>query len=185
MDPPETMVDAELILRFQQGRESAFETLVRRHMKDAYQFCLGLTGDPREAEEISQEGFVSVYRGLRTFRGESSFRSWLFRILINLNRDRLRTRRRYDARLSELRRRREGRGDAEVGADRQALELSEVVREKIDRLPARQREVLLLHLYRELGYREIADVLGIRYEAVKMNLSLARKRLREELKEYV
>jgi RNA polymerase sigma-70 factor (ECF subfamily) len=185
MDRPDDMVDAELILQFKQGRESAFEELVRKHMKDAYLFCLRLTGSSEEAEEISQQGFISAYRSLKSFRGESTFRSWLFRILINLNRDRLRGRRRYEARLEEMRRREERRSPPEIGAEKRAGELSELVRERIEQLPPRQREVLLLHLQQNLGYREIAEVLGIRYETVKMNLSLARKRLKEELKGYL
>jgi RNA polymerase sigma-70 factor (ECF subfamily) len=179
------MMDMDLITRFHQGQEDAFEALVRRHMKDAYHFCLRLTGNPRDAEEISQDGFVSAYRGLRQFRGESGFRSWLFRILINLTRDRIRSRRRYEVRLQAVRdRKREFAGDG-VDEKKRVEELSGLVREKIGVLPERQREVLLLHLDQDLSYREISETLGITYESVKMNLSLARKRLKEELKEHL
>ena len=87
------MIDAELVMRFQGGEEAAFETLVHQHFKDAYSFCMRLTHDATEAEELSQLGFVNAYRALRRFRGESSFRSWLYRIFINLNRDRIRRQR--------------------------------------------------------------------------------------------
>ena len=184
MDGAESMVDAELVVQFKAGEEGAFDTLVRRYMKDAYLFSLRLTGNPEEAEEISQEGFVSAYRGLRRFRGESSFRSWLFRILINLNRDRLRSRKRYEARIVRAQAQAD-RPNQEIGVEKQASELSDVVRTKVDALPDRQREVLLLHLYEDLNYREIATTLGITYESVKVNLSLARKRLKEDLKEHI
>ena len=69
------MVDAELVLRFQEGSEGAFDDLVRRHMEAAYRFCLRLSGREGEAEEISQEGFVRAYRMLGSFRGEAHFRS--------------------------------------------------------------------------------------------------------------
>ena len=98
----ESMADGELVLRFQGGEESAFDGLVRRYMKDAYAFCLRLTGNAAEAEDLSQEGFVAAYRALRDFRGEASFRSWLYRILVNRHRDRLRSRRREEARLDHL-----------------------------------------------------------------------------------
>ena len=94
MSEGEAMVDAELVLKFQGGEESAFETLVRKYMRDAYAFCLRLTRDAQEAEEISQMGFVSAYRALRGFRGESTFKSWLYRIFINQYRDSLRRTRR-------------------------------------------------------------------------------------------
>jgi RNA polymerase sigma-70 factor (ECF subfamily) len=72
-----------------------------------------------------------------------------------------------------------------VGADLHAEELEGVVRSKVETLPARQREVLVLHLYQGLGYPEIAAALGCTYDDVKMNLSLARKKLKEELKAYL
>jgi RNA polymerase sigma-70 factor (ECF subfamily) len=172
------MVDAELVLKFQGGEESAFEALVRKYMGDAYRFCLRLTHDAQEAEELSQMGFVSAYRALRGFRGESSFKSWLYRIFINHHRDHLRRTRRAEARLAVVRE----RNHPPCPGD--STELEEVVRRKVDLLPERQREVLMLHLYQGLDYHEIAAALGCSYDGVKMNLSLARKRLKEELKGY-
>lgn len=184
----DTMVDADLVLRFKAGEDSAFEGLVHRYMKEAFAFCLRLTHNAQEAEELSQDGFVNAYRALREFRGESTFKSWLYRILINQYRDRTRSRRREERRLegvkdAEARRQeREGtRGVGEVHAD----ELEGVVKEKVEGLPDRQREVLVLHLYQGLDYHEIAAALGCTYDDVKMNLSLARKRLKESLKEYL
>ncbi len=180
------MVDAELVLRFKGGEESAFETLVRKYMREAYAFCLRLTHDAGEAEELSQQGFVSAYRALRGFRGESTFRSWLYRILINLHRDRLRRGRRAESRLAVVREEVQRRDDRRPEESAMlAAEMAEVVRAKVELLPDRQREVLTLHLYQELSYVEIAQALGCSYDDVKMNLSLARKRLRQELKEYL
>jgi RNA polymerase sigma-70 factor (ECF subfamily) len=186
MSEGDAMVDAELVLKFQGGEESAFETLVRKYMKDAYSFCLRLTRDAQEAEELSQMGFVNAYRALRGFRGESSFKSWLYRIFINQYRDRLRRTRRAEARLAVVREEAERRQAMPMEeSSLHASELEEVVKDKIELLPERQREVLTLHLYQELDYREIAATLGCSYDDVKMNLSLARKRLKEELKGYL
>ena len=186
MSEGDAMVDAELVLKFQGGEESAFETLVRKYMNDAYSFCLRLTHDAQEAEELSQMGFVNAYRALRGFRGESSFKSWLYRIFINQYRDRLRRTRRADARLAVVREEAE-RKQAQHRSDTadDTTELEEVVKVRIERLPERQREVLTLHLYQSLDYNEIAATLGCTYDDVKMNLSLARKRLKEELKGYL
>lgn len=180
-------MDADLVLKFRNGEEAAFEDLVRRHMRDAYGFCLRLTGDPAEADELSQDGFVLAYRHLKDFRGESTFRSWLFRILLNRHRDRIRGRRREEGRRAGLRREEEGRAATgeESGAELRAEELAEVIRNRVQGLPDRQREVLVLHVYQGLAYREIAGLLGCTYDDVKMNLSLARRRLREELREHL
>lgn len=186
MNEGDAMVDAELVLKFQGGEESAFEALVRKYMKEAHAFCLRLTRDAEEAEEISQMGFVSAYRALRGFRGESSFKSWLYRIFINQYRDRLRRGRREDARLEVVREAAGRRQDLEDrSSELQAAELEGVVKDRVERLPARQREVLLLHVYQGLDYHEIAAALGCTYDDVKVNLCLARKRLKEELKEYL
>ena len=180
------MVDADLVLKFKGGEESAFEVLVRKYMKDAYSFCLKLTHDAQEAEELSQMGFVSAYRALRGFRGESTFKSWLYRIFINQYRDHLRRTRRAEARLEVVRVEAERRQGTDLEeSELHAGELADVVKEKVELLPDRQREVLVLHLYQGMGYTDIAAALGCSYDDVKMNLSLARKRLKQELKEYL
>ncbi|HXX93392.1 MAG TPA: sigma-70 family RNA polymerase sigma factor [Planctomycetota bacterium] len=186
MSEGDAMVDAELVLKFKGGEESAFEALVRKYMKDAYSFCLKLTHDAQEAEELSQMGFVNAYRALRGFRGESSFKSWLYRIFINQYRDHLRRNRRAEHRLEAVRE--EARHRSPVNLEESELhagELADVVKEKVELLPDRQREVLVLHVYQGLGYGEIAASLGCTYDDVKMNLSLARKRLMMELKAYL
>jgi len=186
MNEGDAMVDAELVLKFKGGEESAFEVLVRKYMKDAYNFCLKLTHDAQVAEELSQMGFVSAYRALRGFRGESSFKSWLYRIFINLYRDHLRRTKRAEHRLEVVRD--EARRRSPVSTEESEMhagELSDVVKEKVELLPDRQREVLVLHLYQGMAYTDIAASLGCTYDDVKMNLSLARKRLKLELKEYL
>src|SRR5262245_3548376 len=160
MSEGDAMVDAELVLKFQGGEESAYETLVRKYMKDAYSFCLRLTHDAQEAEELSQMGFVNAYRALRGFRGESSFKSWLYRIFINQYRDRLGRTRRAEAGLAVVREESARRQSAAVEeSSLHASELEEVVKSRMERLPERQREVFTLHLYQGLDYNEIAVTL--------------------------
>lgn len=181
-DGVDPMADAELVLRFQGGDASAFESLVRRHWKDAYAFSYRLTGRAADAEDLSQEGFVTAYRSLREFRGEASFQSWLYRILLNRHRDRVRSRRREEARIETIRCETRSEERA-VPAGSEADELAERVRAGIQGLPPRQREVLVLHLHQGLSHGEIAAVLGCSYDDVKMCLSLARRRMRELLKD--
>ena len=72
--------DEELAERAKAGDASAFELLVRRHQEAAWRFALAILGSPHDAEEAAQEAFVRAYRGLHSFRAESSFRTWLFTI---------------------------------------------------------------------------------------------------------
>jgi RNA polymerase sigma-70 factor, ECF subfamily len=176
-------MDAELVLRFQQGEDSAFEDLVRRHMRDAFGFCLRLTGDPAGAEELSQDGFVQAFRNLKRFRGESSFRTWLYRILVNLHRDRIRRRSREEARIERVRRESTAVPGGAPDEGARAGELEQEISRRVAELPDRQREVLVLHVYQGLDYRAIAAALDCSYDDVKVNLSLARKRLKDELRE--
>src|SRR5437667_10987837 len=138
MSEGDAMVDAELVLKFKGGEESAFEVLVRKYMKDAYSFCLKLTHDAQEAEELSQMGFVSAYRALRGFRGESSFKSWLYRIFINQYRDRLRRTKRAEARLVVVRQEAERKQSVlQMDTTTETTELEDVVKGKIELLPDR------------------------------------------------
>jgi DNA-directed RNA polymerase specialized sigma24 family protein len=87
--------DEALVSRFQQGDASAFDELARRHRRAVYRLAYRLLGTHDEADDVSQEVFLRVYRGLRRFRGESSFRTWIVRIVLNLTRSARRARRAF------------------------------------------------------------------------------------------
>lgn len=183
MSPPleKPQDDMQLALLALDGRNGAFDELVRRHADDAFRFSMRLTGNRSDAEELSQEGFVRAFRALSEYRGESGFRPWLFTILANCHRDAIRSRLRRAGRMARLAR--EDSAPAEGIEAIDADELRLAVDRRIEALPDRQREVLTLHLGGRLDYAQIAAALGISRDDVKVNLSLARKRLREELKE--
>ena len=166
-------------------QRSRFESEALPWMRTLYGLAMRLDLDPNDASDLVEESYMRVYRTFGNCTSGMNAKDWLFRILINLHRDRARSRRRYEARIAAVEEREAKRGAEQIGADRQAEELSEVVREKIDSLPGRQKEVLTLHLYHEMPYGEIASTLGCSYDDVKMNLSLARRRLKDELKEYL
>jgi RNA polymerase sigma-70 factor (ECF subfamily) len=164
------------------ARGEAFEALVRRHAEAAFGFSLRLTGNRTDAEDLVQEGFVRAYRSLDGFRGASEFRTWLFAILVNCHRDQARRRRRIAAAAPELR---EASAPAEAPGTCAAEELRARVDRGIAELPDRQRQVLTMHLEGKMDYGQIAAALGVTREDVKVNLSLARRRLRVTLKEYL
>ncbi|HEX5442501.1 MAG TPA: sigma-70 family RNA polymerase sigma factor [Pirellulales bacterium] len=160
--------------------KAALDRLVVEHLPAALRFAVRLTGDADEAEDLVQDALVRVTRGWAAFRGEANFRTWLFRIVVNAFRDRLRRPRMeiLDKDVDDLR----GAGPAQAALQR---ELGELVAQNVSRLPPRQREVLVLTMYEQLPAREVATVLGISEANVYSSLHQARARLRKELAEYL
>ena len=157
------------------------DRLVQDHLPAALKFAVRLTGDMDQAEEVVQEALARAARSWTTFRGEAGFRTWFWRILVNAFRDHL-------ARRSQLAALPDDLCDVESLDPAQAAMESELagrIAELISQLPARQREVLVLSVYEELSTREIANVLATSEANVRMNLSLARHRLRENLESYL
>lgn len=159
--------------------KAALDRLVVEHLPAALRFAMRLTGNADEAEDLVQDALVRVARGWSSFRGEAAFRTWLFRIVVNAFRDRLR-RPRMEALDEDVDDRRDG--PAEIA---QQDELGELVARKVSSLPPRQREVLVLTTYEQLPAREVAAVLGISEANVYSSLHQARARLRKELAEYL
>ncbi len=180
--------DPRLVPLAREGDRGAMESLLRFHAPGAYAFALRLAGNAAEAEDLSQTALMKAYCGLRSFRGESGFRTWLFRILLNEFRSRRRGRREEPVSLSEA-----GEVEASVRsapAERPDNALSESdllerVAGHVAALPDRQREALTLLVHNGCTYAEIAAIMNCSYEAVKMHVSLARKKLKEALKDYL
>lgn len=160
--------------------KAALDRLVVEHLPAALRFAMRLTGNADEAEDIVQDALVRVTRGWAAFRGEANFRTWLFRIVVNAFRDRLR-RPRMESLDQEVNDRR-GAGPDQAALQR---ELGELVAQKISGLPPRQREVLILTMYEQLPPREVAAVLDISEANVYTSLHQARARLRKELAKYL
>ena len=154
--------------------------LLEEHVPRVYRFALRLTGDRHQAEDLTQETFLRAWRGRKRLRDPDALRLWLFKIAVNVWRDRTRRARRAprptDASLDD----REGPAVSPV---EQAAQHEEAARAlaAIDSLPPRQREVLYLCACEELSIGQIAEVLQVSPEAVKSSLSLARKGMRCKL----
>ena len=173
--------DAELVRRYLDGDATAFRELVDRHRDSVYGTCFKLLRNPDEADEVTQLTFVRAFRKLEGFRGQSAFRTWLYRIAVNACRNRVR---------DEGRRRAEPLEDhAPSAVDRGRSALDEVlasevqdrVRAAVEDLPEKQRWVLELRLYRDLPYREISKILGCREGTAKVNYHYAIRNLRKRL----
>ena len=169
---------SDLIHRAQQGDRAAFEALYREHAGRVYALCLRLTADAAQAEERTQDAFVRAWERLATFRGESAFSSWLYRLTVNevfLGR---RAARRREQRIvttddpAALERPPGATGEAGI-----ALDLERAVAA----LPPGAREVFILHDVEGYRHEEIAELTGIAVGTSKAQLFRARRLLREAL----
>ena len=164
LDEP-TLVEACLA-----GRPGAFDLIVERHRRAVYQLCYRFVVNHEDASDLSQDVFLRAYRGLRSFRGQSTLATWLYRIGVNacLNRVTAKTT------LGKLTEPIEEKQFVDVrAASPSELILKEEraarVRAAIAQLPRKQRATLILRTYHEMSHQEIADVLGSSVGAVKAN----------------
>jgi RNA polymerase sigma-70 factor (ECF subfamily) len=153
---------------------SKVDRLVVEHLPTALRFAMRLTGDPHLAEDVVQESLCRVLRQWRGYRGDASFGTWMLKIVVNVDRDRRRRRRRDADPISadEL-----VSGAPPPIEQLGAGELHDQIRQAVDRLPPRQREVALLSFGEELPARDIAHILEISEANVHTCLHLARKRI--------
>lgn len=186
--------DEELMLLCQADRNEALEELFRRFSRPLYQFIYRQLPNEQTAADLVQETFLRVFTHRKSYRPTARFSYWIYRIARNLCVD---EKRRYWNRhvmdASAL-------TDTESGQQRDFFEmqssslpdgaellhrkeLEELVRKAIDNLSDEQREVMLLHKYQGLAYKEIAEILGITTESVKQRAYRAHLKLRDQLKQ--
>lgn len=187
---PEAPGDVALVDRARAGEPAAFEALVKRHQAAAFAVAYQMVRHREDAQDIAQEAFVRVFRGLRDFQGQAAFKTWLHRIVVNLALDALRRRSRHpgasydDAREpgEEAREEVGTRPDEDPDRALEAREAGEAIRMALEELPAPQRAALLLREVEGLSYQEIAEVLGCAVGTVMSRLHYARRRLQERLR---
>lgn len=174
--------DEALVRRFQRGDEEAFDELVERHRRRVFALACRLVGEP-EADDLAQEVFLAGYRSLPSFRGDSTFSTWIYRITVHVCSHHLRRRRLPTAELEEE------YLDARSEHDpvRMVLrgELQDQVRQAIDALPYKLRLVLVLRDLHGLSYEEIARVANIPVGTVRSRLHYAAAKLATYLEQYV
>ena len=182
--------EASLVQRCAAGDESACAELVAEHQRMVVQLAINLLGDRDEALDLSQEVFLRVFRTIHRFRGQSSLRTWIYRIAVNQARNRHRFwRRRHRADQVSLDAHVAAHGDflpaGDAGPDRVLAqkELAEQLNHALERLPFDQRTAIVLREIDGLSYEEIAYSLGVAIGTVKSRLTRARQALRLELRE--
>ena len=184
--------DAEIVQRFKDGEHHLFDKLVERYSSRAYQIAYGVLGTREDAEEVAQDVFIRIYKALPKFRGDSEFTTWMYRIAMNLARNKYRYNKSRGAnrkismqetiddsdsrtiiqvpepRLSP---------DNEVGLD----EFQKDIMREIDNLPPLYRDALVLRNVDEMSYEQIAEVLDCKLGTIKSRIARAREELRRRL----
>jgi RNA polymerase sigma-70 factor, ECF subfamily len=165
------------------GQPGAFDLIVERHRRAIYQLCYRFVGNHEDASDLSQDVFVRAFRGLKSFRRQSSLGTWLYRISVNVCLNRVSARTLVTEELEE-RQHVDTRSDSP--ADRLLKdERAARVRVAIGQLPRKQRATLILRMYHEMSHQEIADVLGSSVGAVKANFFHALANLKRQLGDQV
>ena len=174
--------DAPLLARFRDGDSRAFDELVRRYRRSTWQLAMRYLRSEHDADDVAQRAFVRAFEKLSLFRGDASFRTWLYRITVNLALNHLRDHARERPRpiaetalVSDGSEVFEGAGGAD--ARRRARRLRECVAE----LPPKQRLVVELRIFEELPFREVAAIAECSEDSAKANFHHALKRLRESM----
>jgi len=182
--------EASLIQRCAARDEDACSELVNEHQRMVYQLSLNLLNDHNEALDLSQEVFLRVFRTIHTFRGHSSLRTWIYRIVVNQARNRQRWwRRRHRAQQVSLDQHIQDHGElperVDSGPDRLVgqKQLREKIRAALDGLPFDQRTAIVLREIDGLSYEEIGFSLSIAVGTVKSRLARAREGLRAQLRD--
>jgi RNA polymerase sigma-70 factor (ECF subfamily) len=180
--------EAEAIRLAQQGDAAAFERLYRLHSRRVYSLCMRMVGNTAEAEDLTQEAFLQLFRKISTFRGESAFSTWLHRLCVNVVLMRLRRKSAAETSLEEATepdeesdgpRRDFGGPDLRLSGSIDRVHLQRAV----DQLPPGYKAVFVLHDVQGYEHNEIANIMGCSIGNSKSQLHKARMRLRELLHE--
>jgi RNA polymerase sigma-70 factor, ECF subfamily len=164
--------DEELLATFLSGNDTAFETLMRRHEDRIFSLAWRMTGDRADALDATQDAFVTVFRQAHTFRGESSFGTWLYRVGVNACRDLARRKARQPMPEEDPVEPR----DHGIGLEERAVARIDVSR-ALAQLPDEYREAVAMHDLGGIPYEEIARLTKTNLGTVKSRISRGRARL--------
>ena len=176
--------EAAIVRKVLGGDANAFETLVLEYEKNVYNIALRMTGNSEDAADMTQEAFIKAYNSLQSFRGDSKFSVWLYRIVSNVCLDFLRSKNRRPTVSLSVEDDDGEDAQLDVADESQSPELlldrkltRDSVRRGLDSLPPDYRQILLLREIQGLSYDEIAQALSLEVGTVNSRIFRARKRL--------
>ena len=184
------MTDAEqFILALQEGSEQAFRQLVEERQQQVLRTCLGFVPSRQDAEDITQEVFVEVFRSVRAFKRESSLNTWIYRIAVRKALEyirKMKRKKRFDflkdwVGLDDERVQTQSDHFYHPGILLENQERAKILYQQLDRLPDSQRTAFLLQKSEDMSLQEIANVLQVSVSAVESLLHRAKKNLRDRL----
>jgi len=159
--------DAALVAACLDDQPGAFDVIVERHRRSVYQLCYRYVANHDDASDLAQDVFLRAFRGLKSFRGQSSLSTWLYRIAVNVCLNRVTAKAPLTESIDE---RQFVDAGAESASDMMLKEERGArVRAAIAQLPPKQRSTLILRMYHEMSHQEIANALGSSVGAVKAN----------------
>src|ERR1700734_3384067 len=179
--------EAEAIQKAQSGDPASFETLYALHKRRVYSLCLRMVGNVAEAEDLTQEAFLQLYRKIATFRGESAFSTWLHRLAVNVVLMHLRKKGLPEVSLEESMEPQQEDGPKKDVGTRDNVLAGSIDRVNLERavesLPPGYRIIFLLHDVEGYEHNEIAEMMGCSIGNSKSQLHKARMKLRDLLKQ--
>lgn len=171
--------DSELVEDFKNGDIKAFSQLVDRHQKALLRLAMRFVKSLPPAEEIVQESFVKAYRKIHLFEGRSSFKNWLFQITANTAKNKLRSMKSTPYSMENV----EVIVQAEAQSQLEHNDLTSMINKYIDVLPEKQRTALVLRIFEDLSFKEIAEIMDCPYDTAKANYRHALMKLKKEFQD--
>lgn len=187
------MDDRTLVARFKEGDESAFDTLVDKYASRAYQIAYGVLGSKEDSEEVAQDVFIRIHRALNNFRGDSEFTTWMYRIAMNLARNKYRWNKcrgakchisvnapldgdSDDDRKLDL-------PDSRLPPDKKSeyTELDSDLQTELEKLPEVYKQALIMRNVDDMSYEDIAAAMNCKLGTVKSRIARARDELKKRL----
>lgn len=167
--------DLELVERVKSGDKRSFSELVKRHQRGLLRMSLRFVRDLDLAEDITQEAFIKAYEKLNSFEARASFKSWLYQIAINTARNRLREFKRENIDLEDV----HLAVNAEAEFSLVQTAVADILQTEVAKLPLKQKTALVLRVYEDMSFSEIAEVMECPYDTAKANYRHALLKLRE------
>lgn len=167
--------DMQLIEEVRQGQRASYSELVKRHQRGLLRLSMRFMKDMDVAQDVVQDAFIKAYEKLNLFEGRSSFKSWIYQIAVNTARNKLRENRYEFSNIDDVHL--SVSATAESGLVHRAV--SEIIQSEVDRLPFKQKTALVLRVYEDMSFAEIAEVMECPYDTAKANYRHALLKLKE------
>jgi RNA polymerase sigma-70 factor (ECF subfamily) len=167
--------DIELVDEAKQGNRKSFSELVKRHQKNLLRLSLRFVKSLDLAEDIVQDSFIKAYEKLHSFECRASFKSWLFQIAVNTARNKLRETKRDTTDIDKV----QVAVLAVAESNLVHSAIAAMIQEEVEKLPFKQKTALVLRVYEDMSFKEIADVMECPYDTAKANYRHALLKLKE------